>query len=134
MAAQLVDRVVLGDLTRVFPPELVDAVLAKGQDREVRVRLLPPRLTVYFVLARALFCPDPYREVLRKLVEPARQHEDWGIWRVPDKAALFRARVRLGVDSFHELLRHAGAAVADERTPGAFWRGLRLMAVDGTTL
>ncbi|WP_199820696.1 transposase domain-containing protein, partial [Streptomyces sp. NRRL F-2664] len=53
MAARLVDRVGLGDLTEVFPPELVDAVLAKSRSREVRVRLLPPRLMVYFVLARA---------------------------------------------------------------------------------
>ncbi|MFD8219150.1 transposase domain-containing protein [Streptomyces sp. NPDC059697] len=53
----------LGDLTQVFPPELVHTVLAKTQAREVRQRLLPPRLMVYFVLARALFCPEPYREV-----------------------------------------------------------------------
>jgi hypothetical protein len=134
MAVKLVDRVVLGDLTEVFPPELVDAVLAKTQDREIRVRLLPPRLMVYFLLARALFCPEPYREVLRTLTEAARRDEGWGSWRVPDKAAVFRARERLGAEPFRELLVHAGAAVSDEQTPGAFWRGLRLMAIDGTTL
>ncbi|MCX5609461.1 transposase domain-containing protein [Streptomyces sp. NBC_00047] len=69
MTARLVDRIGLGDLTEVFPPELVDAVLAKSQTREVRVRLLPPRLMVYFVLARALFSGEPYREVLRTLAE-----------------------------------------------------------------
>ncbi|MET9971857.1 transposase domain-containing protein [Streptomyces sp. NPDC006356] len=72
MAARLVDRVALGDLTQVFPPEFVDAVLAKTQAREVRQRLLPPRLMVYFTLATALFCPEPCREVLRLLAESAR--------------------------------------------------------------
>ncbi|MDT3444104.1 IS4 family transposase [Pseudofrankia sp. BMG5.37] len=134
MATHLVDRFALGDLTQVFPPELVDVVLAKTRDREVRVRLLPPRLTAYFVLARALFCPEPYREVLRTLAEAARREDDGGQWRVPDKAAIFRARRALGVEPFRDLLVHAGTAVADERTPGAFWRGLRLMVVDGTTL
>ncbi|MFI2208068.1 IS4 family transposase [Streptomyces sp. NPDC020192] len=124
----------LGDLTAVFPSELVDAVLEKSQPCEVRQRLLPPRLMVYFMLARALFCPEPYREVLRLLAEPARDEHGWGPWRVPDKAAVFRARRKLGVEPFRELLVHAGAAVADERTPGACWRGLRVMAVDGTTL
>jgi hypothetical protein len=134
VAARLVDRVALGDLTQVFPPELVDAVLAKTQDFEARQRLLPPRLMVYFMLARALFCPEPYREVLRLLAEPARHEGGWGPWRVPDKAAIFRARRKLGAEPLRELLVHAGAAVADERTPGAYWRGLRVMAIDGTTL
>ncbi|MGW6710085.1 transposase domain-containing protein [Streptomyces sp. NPDC054956] len=128
------DRIGLGDLTEVFPPELVDAVLAKSQSREVRVRLLPPRLMVYFVLARALFSGEPYREVLRTLAEAVRREDGWGAWRIPDKAAVFRARQNLGVEVLRELLVHAGAAVADKRTPGAFWRGFRLMAIDGTTL
>ncbi|MFD5412956.1 transposase domain-containing protein [Streptomyces nojiriensis] len=37
------DRIGWGDLTEVFPPELVDTALAKSRTREVRVRLLPPR-------------------------------------------------------------------------------------------
>ncbi|WP_327418343.1 IS4 family transposase [Streptomyces sp. NBC_01233] len=128
------DRIRLGDLDEVFPPELVDAVLAKSQACEVRVRLLPPRLMVYFALARALFCPEPYLGVLRTLAVAARHEDEWGEWRVPDKAAVFRARRKLGVEPMHELLVHTGTAVADARTPGAFWRGLRLMGVDGTTL
>ncbi|WP_240677418.1 hypothetical protein [Actinacidiphila soli] len=61
-------------------------------------------------------------------------HEDgWGSWRVPDKAAVFRARRKLGAELFLELLVHAGAA-ADGRAPGAFWRRPRVMAIDGTTL
>ncbi|WP_329375680.1 transposase domain-containing protein [Streptomyces sp. NBC_01351] len=134
MTARLVDRIGLGDLTEVYPPELVDAALAKFRTREVRIRLLPPRLMVYFVLARALFSGEPYREVLRTLAEAVRREDGWGAWRVPDKAAVFRARQNLGVEVLRELLLHAGAAVADERTPRALWRGLRLMAVDGTTL
>lgn len=51
-----------------------------------------------------------------------------------DTAAVFRARRKLGVEPFRELLVHAGAAVADDRTPGALWRGLRGMALDGTAL
>ncbi|MFJ2630036.1 transposase domain-containing protein, partial [Streptomyces sp. NPDC087532] len=41
VVARLVDRVVLGDLTAVYPPELVDVVLSKTEAREARVRLLP---------------------------------------------------------------------------------------------
>ncbi|MFJ2630318.1 IS4 family transposase, partial [Streptomyces sp. NPDC087532] len=123
-----------GDLTAVYPPELVDVVLSKTEAREARVRLLPARLMVYFMLGKALFSPDPYREVLRKLAEPARRKGGWGGWRIPDKAAVFRARKNLGAGPLRELLAQVEPGVATEATPGAYWRGLRLMAVDGTML
>ena len=51
----LPDRVSVGALTRAFPPELVDRVVATTDTREQRRRLLPARLVVYFVLALWLF-------------------------------------------------------------------------------
>ncbi|WP_242889696.1 IS4 family transposase [Actinomadura litoris] len=134
MAGQLVDLLTLGELDWVFPTELMDSVLAKTQDREVRHRLLPPRLMIYFMLARAMLCPCPYRKVLLTMAEAAGGQSVGDDWRMPDKAAIFRARRKLGTEPFQELLVHAGSAVADERTPGAFWRGLRVMVLDGTTL
>jgi hypothetical protein len=38
-------------LTQVIDPQLVDAVLEETGSRERRVRLLPARVVVYFVLA-----------------------------------------------------------------------------------
>ena len=133
VGSHLAERVGLGDLTEAYPPDLVDAVVAKAGVREARVRLLPTRLMVYFVLGRALFSPDPYREVLRELADAARGADGWDGWRVPDKAAIFRARRRLGAEPVRELLAQVGP-VATEATPGAFWRGWRLMVVDGTTV
>ena len=51
----LPDRISIGVLTRVFPPELVDEVIGVTGTREQRRRLLPARLVVYFVLALWLF-------------------------------------------------------------------------------
>jgi hypothetical protein len=51
----LPDRISVGALTKAFPPELVDAIVAATDTREVRRRLLPARLVVYFVLALWLF-------------------------------------------------------------------------------
>ena len=51
----LPDRISVGVLTRVFTPELVDAVVADAGAREQRRRLLTARLVVYFVLALWLF-------------------------------------------------------------------------------
>ncbi|MEV0826715.1 transposase domain-containing protein [Nonomuraea rubra] len=41
----------LGELIRIIPFEMVDAVLAQTRARERRVRLMPARVTVYLLLA-----------------------------------------------------------------------------------
>ena len=51
----LPDRVSVGALTRAFPPDLVDRVVATTDTREIRRRLLPARLVVY-VRHEALRC------------------------------------------------------------------------------
>lgn len=67
----LPDRVSVGALTRAFPPELGDRVVETTGTREVRRRLLPARLVVYFVLALWLFRGPNcgYGRVMVKLVD-----------------------------------------------------------------
>ncbi|MFJ9753248.1 transposase domain-containing protein, partial [Streptomyces chartreusis] len=45
----------IGELTQVIPPELVDAVVEETGAREKRLRRLPSRVGVYFVLALGMF-------------------------------------------------------------------------------
>ncbi|WP_219933751.1 transposase domain-containing protein, partial [Streptomyces sp. NWU339] len=45
----------LGELTRIVPFELVDAVLAECGGVQQRLRKLPARVVVYLLLAAALF-------------------------------------------------------------------------------
>jgi hypothetical protein len=66
---RLSDRIALGVLTRVFPAEVVDEVVAETGRGEKRNRLLPARVTVYFVLAMCLFSGQAYEEVARLLTE-----------------------------------------------------------------
>ena len=58
--SRLTDHISIGVLTRVFPPELVDGVLAEVGRVERRQRLLPARVVVYYVLALALFSDCSY--------------------------------------------------------------------------
>jgi len=53
---------------------------------------------------------------------------------VPDKAAIFKARQRLGREPMELLFAAACSPLAGERTRGAFYRGFRLMSLDGTCL
>jgi hypothetical protein len=119
----------------VFPPELVDGVVAEAGRRERRQRLLPARVVVYYVLALALFADCSYEEVMRQLVEGLAWESGWQrAWEVPTKVAIYKARERLGREPLELLFRAVAVPLASESTRGAFYRGLRLVSLDGTCL
>lgn len=132
---RLADRIGLGVLTRVVPRDLVDEVLNATEKKEQRSRLLPARMVVYYVLALTLFYGDAYEEVLRKLVNGLQFLRGWrSDWTVPSTAAISRARVRLGARPLRELFERIAAPIAGPGTPGAWYRGWRVMAIDGVVL
>jgi Insertion element 4 transposase N-terminal/Transposase DDE domain len=138
---RLADRVAIGVLTRTYPPALVDRVLAECGRTERRHRLLPARLVVYYVLALALFAGVAYEEVLRWLVEALggaawwpNPREPWRAWRIPAKSALVQARARLGAAPLRVLFEQAARPLATTQTQGVWYRGLRVLAIDGTCL
>lgn len=132
----MVDRVGLGVLAAQFPGALVDRVVAETGRREKRVRDLPAALMVRYVVALALFPSDGYDEVMRQV----KVADDWlsdraGSVKVPATTAITKARDRLGVAPVRLLFERTAVAMAlPGRTVGAFYRGWRVCAVDGTTL
>lgn len=133
---RLSDHISIGVLSRVFPPEVVDEVIAEAGRTEQRHRLLPARVVVYYVLGLALFSHCAYEEVMRMLVEGLSWQQGWAArWNVPTKAALFKARARLGAEPVEALYRRCAAPLASKRTKGAWYRRRwRLMSIDGTCL
>ncbi|MGH7511151.1 MAG: IS4 family transposase [Gemmatimonadales bacterium] len=130
---RLSDHISIGVLTRVFSPELVDRVVAEAGRVEQRHRLLPARVVVYYVLALALFSQASYEEVMRMLVDGLAWQDGWAQrWTVPTKAALFKARSRLGPEPLRALFEACAAPLAEPRTRGAWYRDWRLMSIDGT--
>jgi hypothetical protein len=134
-ADRLPDRVSIGVLTKVFPPALVDAVIDEAGAREQRKRSLPARMTVYVTLAMWLFMGSGYDTVVRQLVEGLRwSRRGWGTWRVPSTGSITKARARLGPQPLRLLFDRVAGPVATPGTAGVFWRGLRVTAMDGSTL
>lgn len=132
---RLSDHISIGVLTRVFPPDVVDRVVAESGRKEVRHRLLPARVVVYYVLGLALFSNASYEEVMRNLVEGLSWGSGWArAWNVPTKASLFKARARLGPKPLKALFATVAEPMAGEQTKGGFYRQWRLMSIDGTCL
>jgi hypothetical protein len=135
LGMQLTDRISLGVLTRLVTRELVSEVLADTRKSEIRSRLLPARVVVYFVLALTLFYGDSYEEVMRKLVQGLRYIGIWKReWKVPTSSALSQARQRLGVEPLREIYERVAVPCAMKSTAGAWKSGRRLMSVDGVEL
>lgn len=119
----------LGELTQIVTPALVDMALDQTRRTQVRVRKLPSRVMVYFVLAMALFGQCGYRGVWAHLAAGlAGEDVD------PSAAALRQARRRVGSAPLALLFDQLKGTTAAPGCAGAFWRGLRTVAWDGTSL
>jgi hypothetical protein len=90
---------------------------------------------VYYVIALALYMGVSYGEVLRSLVEglewiglPVRRIRNTGA------SGISQARTRLGSEPLRVLYEELVAPIGVEQTRGAWYRGWRLISLDGTTL
>lgn len=82
------------------------------------------------MIAASLFRASNGREVLRCLADGLRLTQAGTRLRLVGRSALSKARVRLGPEPFRALRRLRVQPVADARTPGEHYRGLRLLAYD----
>lgn len=123
-------RLGLGILSGFVPVELIDEVLTETGAVQRRVRLLPARVVVLFVLALTLWSGYGYRAVWRQLVNGVPGLAGTA----PSSAALTQARQRLGVTPLAALFARVRGAQAATDTPGAWRFGLRLVAWDATML
>ena len=64
---RILSRAGIGVLSWFIPPGLVDDAVGDGLAWEMRLRSLPARLGVYFVLGCALLSAEPYGEVMRQV-------------------------------------------------------------------
>jgi Insertion element 4 transposase N-terminal len=120
----------LGELTQILDFDLIDAVAAETGTVQRRTRLLPTRVVIYFVLALVLFEQCGYLAVWAKMTTGLRVLA----LRAPTVSGLARARRRVGPNPFRVLFTAVAGPVATPGTPGVFWRGLRTVAIDGTSL
>jgi hypothetical protein len=125
----------VGLLARVFPPGLVDEVIAESGRKEQRHRSLPARVVAYFAVGMALHSEGSYEDVLG-LMTDGLAWADPGVelLGLPSKSAIFQARERLGAEPVKAMFGRVAKPLATPTTPGAWLAGRRLVAIDGTCL
>lgn len=114
----------LAAIKRIIPKRKVTAALGRTGRRRRYCPRTPDTLMIWFMVALGLFCDDCYRQIYRWLMP-------WKKAGVPGRSTLCEARQRLGVAPLVQLAREVVRLLGEPQTPGAFYGGMRLMAVDG---
>jgi hypothetical protein len=117
----------LGELTQYLPFELVDDVLAQTRTVQRRLRDLPSRVGVYFLLALGMYPRLGYARVWAKLTAGL---EGLPV-ACPSEKALRDLRRRLGPAPVKALFEVVAGPLAQPWTPGVRFAGLRTVAFDG---
>jgi Insertion element 4 transposase N-terminal/Transposase DDE domain len=133
--SRITDYISLGVVAKTFPVATVKSVLEATGRSSRRQRELPAHVVVYYVIALALYMQSSYREVLRGLLEGIQ----WLLnptarIKVTGKSGISQARTRLGVAPVKQLHDQIVCPIATEATKGAWYRGWRVVSLDGSTL
>lgn len=122
----------LGLLQEVLPASMIEDLLETYQMWETRERKLNMVILTYWLIALHLYPHLSQRWVYAKLISGLRTVRDDVPQAIPAKSAFSYRREQLGSELLEELFQQLAGPKANEQTPGAFWRGMRLLALDGT--
>jgi hypothetical protein len=128
------ESVVLEALSRFISPATIQSVLIQVGRQSRRIRRLPAAAMVWLVIGIGIWSDLDVPAIGRQVVGTLRF-----LWlvvamsRPPNKSALSAARGRLGPRPLRQLFVQTAKPIAADRTHGAFYKGMRLMAIDGIT-
>jgi hypothetical protein len=122
-AGRITDR--LAGLEKIIRPKDIQKALAATGRVNSRSCRLTHEVVMWVMLAIGLFTDLPIRQVF-KCARRLRRGEE-----TPHRSSLCVARQRLGVAPLRHLFTDVVRPLAQPDTPGAFYRGFRLMALDG---
>jgi len=132
---RITDYISLGVITKSFPVDAIRGALESTGRTSIRQRDLPAHVVVYYVIALALYMQSSYREVLRCLLEGIKWLLGPGATlKAAGKSGISQARTRLGWEPLQKLHDEVVQPIAVESTKGAWYRGWRLVSLDGSTL
>ena len=121
-------------LAGVLRPAWVEEALRETGRASRRIRALPADLVVWLLVAMGVWRGSGIRNVLFRLGTGVRRSLRWKGGQAPPSNAVTKARDRLGVEPVQHLFGRLCDSLRDEFAAVHAWKGMALLAVDGTTL
>lgn len=115
----------LAGLEQIIGSETIRQVLLETNRVNPRACKLTHEVVMWVLLAMGIFTNVPIRQVFKR-TRFARAGE-----KSPCRSSLCHARQRLGVAPVRRLFERTVRPLATPQTPGAFYKGMRLMGIDG---
>jgi hypothetical protein len=116
----------------VLPVSMIEELLETYEMWEQREKKLNMVAMVYWLIGLHLYPHLSQRAVYAKLVSGQRALRDDVAESIPVKSALSYRREQMGSELVEELFAQVAGPRASSQTPGAFYQGMRLLALDGT--
>jgi hypothetical protein len=125
---------VLLALSQVIPSQTITNALENTFRSKRRKRILPTHLVVTLVIAMSFWSCDSIIDVFKNLIHGLNCLQiPLGLrFQIPVSSSITEARQRTGAAVMTRLFHLVAKPLATILTPGAFLKGLRVMAVDGT--
>ena len=125
-------------LQQYIPHARVETLLEQHGVASDRSRKLPADFMVYFVMAACLYSHLSLRETLRTVLDDrirsCGSKAKTLRAELASRSALTQARARLGSAMLGDLFQQLVHPCATKRTPGAYFKRWRVVAIDGTLL
>jgi len=114
-------------LKRIIPLSLVQRALSQTRRDRRHCPVLPLWLVVWLVIGMGLFARDSFRVIFKRL-------QPFVPGGTPKSNTIAQARLALGLLPLRLLSRAVVKLLCGPDTPGAFYKGMRLVAIDGFIL
>lgn len=132
--ARLSDFLSASLLARVVPAEVVHAVLDEHGCNSQRVRSFPAVAGVYYCMALSLYPETAYEEVFAVVSQGLAWASGAAQPALVRKSSISALRSRIGSAPMRDLVERRCVPMADPHShPQAFYAGLRLVAIDGSS-
>ena len=131
--ARLTDYLSTSLLARIYPASVINELLDAHQCNSRRERSFPASAVVYYCMALSLYPEAAYADVFDAVAQGIAWRNHSTTPQSIKASSISVARSRLSWPVFKNLQEVVCQPLADEATcPQAFYRGLRLMAIDGS--
>lgn len=131
---RLSDYLSVGLLARLIPHTVIEESLAKYNRQSQRNRDFPADAVAYYVVAMSMYRDVNTQEVMRVISEGLSYLGNTSVRREVGKSAISASRTRLGADVMKCIADKTCQPLASTTQSIGFYKGLRLVSVDGTTL
>jgi len=127
-------EIALGNVMSTFPRKQINRILEKHGRKSERDRRLPTFLTVFLIIMFGFFGEGKFREVLRILMERLPWFFSKENIKVPVDSAITKVRQKVGYEVLKEMHDDYVRPIATKKHKNCFFKGYRIVAVDGVEL